>query len=89
MELTTYFKKLLARVEDSPEISNAGKDKDGFYFPTRSALLQKLNMLKDLNGNARAKPMLKSAWDYVVETVPPEWLVMSAEEKTALKKMLS
>jgi len=89
MSLTPYFEKLLARVEQAPEISNAGKDKDGFYFPTRSALLQKLNMLKDLNQNVRAKPMLKAAWQYVVETVPPEWLVMSAEEKSELKKMLA
>jgi hypothetical protein len=89
VSLTDYFQRLLERVEDSPEISNAGKDKDGFYFPTRSALLQKLNMLKDLNGNERAKPMLKAAWQTVVETVPPEWLTMSAEEKTALRKMLA
>lgn len=88
MELTAYFTRLLQRIEESPEISNAGKDKDGFYFPTRSVLLQKLNMLKDLNQNARAKPMLKAAWEYVVETVPPEWLVMNAAEKAALKKML-
>jgi hypothetical protein len=89
MNLTDYFQSLLTKVEASPEISNAGKDKDGFYFPTRSALLQKLNMLKDLNQNERAKPMLKSAWSYVVEILPPEWLVMSAEEKAAVKKMLS
>jgi hypothetical protein len=89
MELTHYFANLLKRVEDSGEISNAGKDKDGFYFPTRSALIQKLNMLKDLNENPRAKAMLIPAWEYVVETVPPEWLVMNATEKAALRKMLS
>lgn len=89
MDLTTYFANLLERVEASPEISNAGKDKDGFYFPTRSALIQKLNMLKDLNQNARAKPMLKSAWGYVVEILPPEWLILTADEKSAIKKMLN
>ena len=51
--LTAYFQNLLKKVEASPEISNAGKDKDGFYFPTRSALLQKLNMLKALNANSK------------------------------------
>lgn len=88
MVLTDYFKKLLERVESTDDVSNAGKDKDGFYFPTRSALLQKLNMLKDLNANERARPMLRSAWEFVVETLPPEWLVMTTAEKTALKKML-
>ncbi len=89
MSLESYFKKLLDRVEASPEVSNGGKDKDGFYFPTRSALTQKLNMLKDLFANERAKPMLKAAWQFVVETLPPEWLVMSTDEKSALKKMLA
>ena len=87
--LQTYFTTLLERVEDSPEIDNGGKDAEGFYFPTRSVLLQKLNMLKDLSANERAKPMLKTAWAFVVETVPPEWLVMTPEEKSELKKMLS
>ena len=89
MILTAYFERLLQRVEESPEISNAGKDKDGFYFPTRSALIQKLYMLKDLNQNARAKLMLKSAWDFVVEELPPEWLTMTADEKAAMKSMLT
>lgn len=87
--LQSYFAGLLERVEASPDVSNAGKDKDGFYFPTRSALLQKLNMLKDLSGNERAKPMLNSAWQFVVETLPPEWLIMTSEQKAALKKMLA
>lgn len=90
MILKEYFQRLLDKVEESPEISNAGKDADGFYFPTRSALIQKLNMLKDLNQNpnAHARPMLKSAWEFVVETVPPEWLQMNDEEKAEIRAML-
>lgn len=86
--LTGYFQRLLDSVQESDEVSNGGKDKDGFYFPTRSALIQKLNMLKDLNANVRARPMLISAWDFVVENTPAELLAMNDEQKLALKAML-
>lgn len=87
--LKAYFDSLLARVESGEEIQNDGKDKDGFYKPTRTLLLRHLQMLRDLHAKPLAKPMLKDAWKFVVETVPPEWLVLSDEQKAELKKMLS
>jgi hypothetical protein len=89
MALREYFDSLIKRVESSDEISNQGKDRDGFFFPTRSALLQKLNMLRDLYDRPAAKPMLKQAWAYVVEHVPSEWLVVEGEDQAELKKILS
>lgn len=88
MALKNYFEKLIQRVEASSEITNQGKDDAGFFKPTRTILLQQLNMLKDLHAKPMAKPMLKTAWKFVVENVPPEWLVMTSEEKAALKKIL-
>jgi hypothetical protein len=88
MALKEYFENLIKSVEASPEITNQGKDEAGFFKPTRTILLQQLNMLKDLHGKPMAKPMLKTAWRFVVENVPPEMLVMSAEQKAALKKIL-
>ena len=87
--LETYFKALLEKVEASSEITNGGKDKEGFYLPTRSVMIQKLNMLKDLHANKNAKPMVRDAWSFVVENLPPEWLVLTADQKTAVKAMLS
>jgi hypothetical protein len=55
MSLQNYFEKLIQRVEESEEISNAGKDEGGFYKPTRTILLRHLNILKDLH----SKPLLK------------------------------
>lgn len=86
--LQQYFEKLIERVENS-EISNQGKDENGFFLPFRAVLLQRLNLLKDLHASPRAGPMLKSAWAYVVENLPPEWLIMTEEEKVLVKKMLS
>ena len=88
MNLAEYFENLIERVEAS-EISNQGKDKDGFFLPARSVLLQKLNMLKDLHGKPAAKPMVKQAWQYVVENLPPEWLVLDKSQKEELAKILN
>jgi hypothetical protein len=88
MSLETYFKNLIAKVENSEEITNAGKDAEGFYKPTRTILLRHLNLLKDLHAKPLAKPMLQASWKFVVEHVPPEWLILEGDEKSALKKML-
>lgn len=88
MSLQIYFEKLIQRVEDSDEISNAGKDDDGFYKSTRTILLRHLNILRDLHGKPLAKKMVQVSWEYVVAHVPAEWLVLTPEEKVELKKML-
>ena len=87
MSLDTYFQALIQRVETS-DLSNQGKNPDGFFEPTKAVVLQRLNMLKDLHGKPAAKPMLRDAWKYVVEHVPPEWLVLNDEEKKELKRSL-
>lgn len=87
MSLDSYFKKLLEKLENS-EIGNDGKDANGFFEPTRAMLYQRLNLLKDLHGKPAARMMVKTAWDYVVEHVPPEWLKMSPAEKSEIRKML-
>ncbi|HMN70156.1 MAG TPA: hypothetical protein PKC28_16575 [Bdellovibrionales bacterium] len=88
MSLATYFENLLKRVEGSDEIQNDGKDKDGFYKPTRTLLVRHLNLLKDLHAKPAAKPMVKSSWSFVTENLPPDWLVLSKDEKEELKKVL-
>ena len=88
MTLEQYFSELIAKVEASEAITNQGKDKDGFFQPTREVLLQKLNMLRDLHAKPLARPMLKTAWAFVVENLPPEMLILGAEEKAQLKKIL-
>jgi hypothetical protein len=91
MNLDEYFKSLIHRVETS-DIQNNGMNKDGFYQPTRSVLMQKLNILKDLHPNAlkagTAKTMVRASWQFVVDNVPAEWLVLDDEQKAALKKIL-
>lgn len=89
MSLKPYFQKLIDRVETSDEITNAGKDKDGFFSPTRTLLITHLSKLRDLHSKGFAKPMLKDSWDFVVKNLPPEWLVLTPDEKAELKKMLS
>ncbi|MBC7420612.1 MAG: hypothetical protein H7328_07785 [Bdellovibrio sp.] len=89
MSLEIYFKNLIEKVNASEEITNQGKDAGGFYKPTRTILLRHLNILKDLHAKPLAKPMLKTAWKYVTEFVPPEWLVLTEEDKKELKKILS
>ena len=88
-DLEKYFRALIERVENSEEITNQGKDAEGFYKPTRTILLRHLNLLRDLHAKPLAKPMLKAAWTYVTEHLPPEWLVADAEDKEALRKMLA
>jgi hypothetical protein len=87
MSLDQYFQSLIHKVEES-EIQNNGKDRNGFFEPTRAMLLQKLNLLRDLHGKPRAQVMVKQAWEYVVEHLPPEWLVLDAKEKSELQKIL-
>lgn len=87
MSLRTYFEDLILRVENS-EIDNGGKDKNGFYKPTRTILLRNLNLLKDLYDKPRAKAMVAAAWAAVVEELPPEWLVLTDLQKSELKLIL-
>lgn len=89
MSLRDYFSDLIQKVEASEEISNAGKDDNGFYKPVKTILLRNLNMLKDLHDKPRAKEMVKSAWTAVVKELPPEWLILSEEDKKELKNILS
>ena len=87
MGLEGYFQKLIERVE--AEISNQGKDENGFFKPTKTILLRHLGTLKDLHGKPLAKDIVKASWQYVSENLPPEWLVLTPAEKTELKKILS
>jgi hypothetical protein len=87
MSLGVYFKKLITRVEAS-EISNQGKDANGFFLPVRSELLRHLNLLHDLHAKPLAKEMVKGSWAFVVKNVPPEWLILSPAEKADLQKVL-
>jgi hypothetical protein len=88
MALTKYFEHLLEQVEQS-DIGNGGKDENGFFRPTRSILIQKLNILKDLHASPGAKPMVKDAWKFVTEVVPAEWLVLDPQDKEELKRILN
>lgn len=88
MALTEYFEKLIQKVETSSEITNQGKDKDGFFQPTKQVVLKELNLLKDLHAKPLAKPMVKTAWKFVVENLPPEFLAMTPEQKAEMKKIL-
>jgi hypothetical protein len=89
MSLEAYFSALIKRVEESDEIGNNGKDKNGFYKPVRTILLRHLQLLKDLHAKPNAKNMVKASWASVVETLPPEWLVLGDAEKKELQKILS
>lgn len=88
MSLTDYFTELIQKVEQSKQISNAGKDKDGFYKPTRTILLRNLQLLKDLHSKPRAQAMVIAAWNAVVTEVPPEWLKLDPIEKKELATIL-
>lgn len=68
--------------------SNAGKDKNEFYKPTRTVVLRNLNLLKDLHDKPRAKSMVRAAWQAVVEELAPEMLKMSPDQKKMLQKVL-
>ncbi|MBX3021479.1 MAG: hypothetical protein KF799_07345 [Bdellovibrionales bacterium] len=89
MSLEAYFTQLLERVESTDDVQNNGKNKDGFYLPTRTLLLRHLNLLKDLHAKPGAKAMLRDAWQFVVEHLPPEWLILNEKQKAEIKKMLS
>ena len=89
MSLDQYFRNLIERVENSDEIHNGGKDKDGFYKPTKTIVLRNLNLLKDLHAKPAAAPMVKAAWEVIIKELPSEWLVLSNEEKTELKRILA
>lgn len=88
MSLDQFFKDLIQRVEESDEISNAGKDKEGFYKPVRTILLRHLNLLKDLHGKPLAKKMVQASWREVVEALPPEWLILEGHDREELKRIL-
>lgn len=88
MDLKTYFSNLIKKVETSDTISNGGKDNNGFYKPTRTILLNQLNLLKDLHAKPNAKKMVTSAWAEVVKVVPAEWLILDDDQKNELKKIL-
>ncbi len=88
MSLEKYFTDLIKKVEES-DIQNNGTDRSGFFEPTRAMLLQRLNLLKDLHLKPNARSMLEGAWQYVVEHLPPEWLVLNKADKEELKKILS
>lgn len=88
MSLDQYFAKLITKVEASSDVTNQGKDANGFFLPTRAVLLRQLHVLKDLHDKPRAKAMVRDAWKFVVEHAPPEWLVLSDTDKDALKKVL-
>ncbi len=87
VSLEPYFQKLIERVE--LEISNQGKDENGFFKPTKTILLRHLNTLKDLHNKPLAKDIVKASWQYVTENLPPEWLILTPDQKAELKKVLS
>ena len=88
MGLEKYFADLILKVENSEEITNAGKDAEGFYKPKRTILLRHLRLMKDLHPKPLAKPMLKASWKYIIEMVPPDWLVLEGDDQAELKKIL-
>ena len=88
MSLTDYFQNLIKRVEASDEIQNDGKDRNGFYKPTRTLVLRHLNLLRDLHAKPNAKEMVRGAWKQVVEILPPDWLILNDAEKADLRRML-
>lgn len=89
MNLEPYFQNLIDRLNSTEDVTNAGKDSGGFFEPTRAVLLQKLSILRDLHAKPNAKPMVRQAWEYVIHNLPPEWLILDADQKVAIKKMLA
>ncbi len=85
--LSGYFNNLIKKIEAS-DLNNGGKDKDGFYKPTRELVLRHLNLLRDLHQKPLAKAMVKESWKFVTENVPPEFLILSSEERLKLKEIL-
>ena len=89
MSLENYFTALIQKVESSDHVTNAGKDKNGFYKPTRSIVLRNLQLLKDLHGKPRASSMVKAAWEIVSAELPADWLILELDDKMALAKILN
>lgn len=73
---------------EASDITNQGKDANGFFKPTRTLLLRHLQLLKDLHAKPGAKAMVKDSWKFVVAHVPPEWLVLEPKLKQELKTIL-
>jgi hypothetical protein len=89
MSLKNYFSELIEKVESSNEITNAGKDRNGFYKPQRTIIIRHLSLLRDLYDKPRAKPMVINAWKEVVDQIPFEWLALNEPEKSELQKILN
>lgn len=89
MGLNKYFSDLIEKVEKSDQVSNGGKDDNGFYRPTRTIVLRNLQLLKDLHDKPLAKEMVKAAWASVTKDLPPEWLLPDEKDAAELKKILS
>lgn len=87
MSLKEYFEHLIEKVETS-DLSNQGKDENGFFKPTRTIVLRNLNLLRDLHDKPRAKQMVQTAWKIVVKELPPEWLVLNSEQRKQLQEIL-
>lgn len=86
--LRNYFNNLINRLENSDEITNAGKDENGFYKPKRTILLRHLQLLRDLHDKPLARSQVQAAWRAVVKELPPEWLILNEDEKRQLKLIL-
>lgn len=89
MSLDKYFINLMEKVENSDEITNAGKDDNGFYKPRKTILLRNLKLLLDLHKKPLARDMVKGAWQAVARELPEEWLVLNDQDKAELKKILN
>lgn len=87
MALESYFQNLLDRVENS-DIGNNGTDKNGFFLPVRTLLLRHLQLLKDLHAKPNARSMVRTSWKFVVDHLPPDWLILNSEQKKELQKIL-
>lgn len=87
MSLESYFSKLIEKVESS-DISNQGKDENGFFKPRRVIILRHLGLLRDLHLKPLANAMVRESWAYIVSELPPDWLILTESEKHQLKKIL-
>lgn len=88
MNLHSYFSRLIEQVENS-EMSNQGKDENGFFKPTRAIVLRNLNLLRDLHDKPRARQMVQTAWKIVVKELPPEWLILTEDLRKELQNILT
>jgi hypothetical protein len=88
VSLREYFTLLIERVEAS-DITNQGKDENGFYKPTRKIILNHLTILRDLHDKPRAKEMIKASRRAIAQELPYEWLVLDVQQKNELAKILN